>query len=193
MYTKTPCSLADAGRNAEVRSYGIIGGSLDDLDRLVKKLVATGKEMHFVCEAGACGYDVFRSLTEKGFDCAVCSPANVPKSPSDRIKTDPRDAITLARLHRAGEFTYVFVPRPDVEAMRDLTRCREDAKMNPASDAAATGRHATSSRFQVSKGQLYESIYLTGPLTRRCPRIRNKSFFRNTSMSLRKQPTVLSV
>lgn len=121
-------ALADAGRNAEVRNYGIIGGSLDDLDRLIKKLVATGKDLHFVYEAGPCGYDVFRFLTAKGLDCAVCSPAHVPKSPADRIKTDSRDAMMLARLHRAGELTYVFVPRADDEAMRDLTRCREDAK-----------------------------------------------------------------
>ena len=121
-------ALADAGRNSEVRNYGIIGGSLDDLDRLVKKLVATGKDLHFVYEAGPCGYDVFRFLTAKGLDCAVCSPAHVPKSPADRIKTDSRDAMMLARLHRAGELTYVFVPRADDEAMRDLTRCREDAK-----------------------------------------------------------------
>lgn len=120
-------ALADAGRNAEVRNYGIIGGSLDDLDRLVKKLVATGKELHFVYEAGPCGYDIFRSLTEMGFDCAVCSPAHIPKSPAERIKTDRRDAMMLARLHRAGELTYVFVPRADDEAMRDLTRAREDA------------------------------------------------------------------
>jgi len=119
-------ALADAGRNAEVRNYGIIGGTLDDVDRLIKKLSASGKELHFVYEAGPCGYDIFRFLTAKGFDCAVCSPAHVPKSPADRIKTDRRDAMMLARLHRAGELTYVFVPRADDEAMRDLTRSRED-------------------------------------------------------------------
>lgn len=81
-------ALADADRNAEVRNYGIIGGGLDDLDRLVKKLVAIGKELHYVYEAGPCGYDIFRSLTKMGFDCAVCSPAHVPKSPAERIKTD---------------------------------------------------------------------------------------------------------
>ena len=75
-------SLADAGRNAEVRNHGIIGGSLDDLDRLVKKLVSTDRELHFVYEAGPCGYDVFRSLTAKGLDCALCSPAHVPKRPA---------------------------------------------------------------------------------------------------------------
>lgn len=121
-------ALADAGRNGEVRHYGTIGGSLEDLDRLVKKLESSGKELHFVYEAGPCGYEIFRSLTEKGFDCAVCSPAHIPKSPASRVKTDRRDALMLARLHRAGELTYVFVPRADDEAMRDLTRAREDAK-----------------------------------------------------------------
>jgi transposase len=121
-------ALADAGRNAEVRHYGTIGGGLDDIDRLVKKLVSPTKELHFVYEAGPCGYDIFRSLTDKGFDCAVVSPAHIPKSPADRIKTDRRDAMMLARLHRAGELTYVFVPHTDDEAMRDLSRAREDAK-----------------------------------------------------------------
>jgi len=120
-------AIADDGRNAEVRYYGTIGGGLDDIDRLVKKLTISGKELHFVYEAGPCGYDIFRSLTEKGFDCAVCSPAHIPKSPANRIKTDRRDAVMLARLHRAGELTYVYVPRADDEAMRDLTRAREDA------------------------------------------------------------------
>lgn len=121
-------AIADAGRNAEVRNYGIIGGTLDELDRLVKKLSAPDKELHFVYEAGPCGYEIYRSLTLRGLECAVCSPAHVPVSPANRIKTDRRDAMMLARLHRAGELTYVFVPRADDEAMRDLTRCREDAK-----------------------------------------------------------------
>ncbi|TLM97294.1 IS110 family transposase, partial [bacterium] len=120
-------AIADAGRNSEVSNYGTIGGGLDDLDRFIKKLSAAGKEPRFVYEAGPCGYDIFRSLTDKGYDCAVVSPAHIPKSPADRVKTDRRDAMTLARLHRAGELTYVFVPREDDEAMRDLTRAREDA------------------------------------------------------------------
>lgn len=120
-------AIAEAGRNAEVRHYGSIGGTVEDLLRTVKK-ISSSRELHFVYEAGPCGYDIYRALIEKGFDCAVVSPAHIPKSPADRVKTDRRDAMTLARLHRAGELTYVFVPRPDDEAMRDLTRAREDAK-----------------------------------------------------------------
>lgn len=121
-------AIADAGRNAEVRHYGTVGGAVDDLLRVVKKIVTAGRDLRLVYEAGPCGYDIYRALTEKGFDCAVVSPAHIPKSPADRVKTDRRDAMTLARLHRAGELTYVFVPRPEDEAMRDLTRAREDAK-----------------------------------------------------------------
>lgn len=120
-------ALAEDGRKAEVRQYGVIGGGLDDVDRLVKKLSSQDKELHFVYEAGPCGYDLYRHLTKLGFDCAVVSSAHTPKSPADRIKTDGRDANTLARLHRSGELTYVFVPREDDEAMRDLSRAREDA------------------------------------------------------------------
>lgn len=121
-------AIADTGRNAEVRHYGTIGGTVDDLLKMVKKIASPSKELHFVYEAGPCGYEIVRALTEKGFDCAVVSPAHIPKRPADRVKTDRRDSMTLARLHRAGELTYVFVPRPDDEAMRDLSRAREDAK-----------------------------------------------------------------
>jgi transposase len=121
-------AIANAGRNAEIRHYGTIGGNVEDLLRTVKKIDSPSVDLHFVYEAGPCGYDIYRSLTEKGFDCAVVSPAHIPKKPADRVKTDRRDAISLARLHRAGELTYVFVPRPEDEAMRDLTRAREDAK-----------------------------------------------------------------
>lgn len=120
-------ALADEDRNGDVRYYGSIGGTLDDLDRVVKKLSSSSRELRFVYEAGSCGYDIFRSLTDKGYDCAVTSPGHISKKPSERIKTDRRDAMMLARLHRAGELTYVFVPRAEDEAMRDLTRAREDA------------------------------------------------------------------
>jgi transposase len=120
-------ALADGERNGDVRYYGAIGGTFDDLDRVIKKLASPSRELHFVYEAGPCGYDIFRSLTDKGYACAVASPSHIGKKPADRIKTDRRDATMLARLHRAGELTYVFVPRAEDEAMRDITRAREDA------------------------------------------------------------------
>lgn len=72
-------ALADAGREGEIRHYGAIDGDLDSFGRLLRKLVSTGKELHFGYEAGPCGYEIYRYLTAKGFDCAVvAAPAGDP-------------------------------------------------------------------------------------------------------------------
>jgi transposase len=121
-------AFAEAGRDGEVRSYGGIDGTLDALDKVIRKLVSKGCNLHFVYEAGPCGYDVYRHLTAQGFDCVVVAPSKIPRQSGNRIKNDRRDAQMLARLHRAGELTAVYVPFVEDEAMRDLTRAREDAK-----------------------------------------------------------------
>jgi transposase len=123
-------ALADRGRNGEVRRYGKIDGTLEALDKVVRKLLSNGAPLHFVYEAGPCGYEIYRHLTAKGHDCAVVAPSRVPKKSGDRIKNDRRDASTLARLDRAGELTPVYVPLAEDEAIRDLTRAREDAKLD---------------------------------------------------------------
>ena len=71
---------------------------------------------------------MYREITETGHDCHVVAPSLIPRKPGDRVKTDRRDAVSLARLHRAGELTAVWVPGRDQEAVRDLTRAREDMK-----------------------------------------------------------------
>ena len=121
-------AIAKRGRNGEVRSYGKIDGTLNALDKVVRKLVSKGDRLHFVYEAGPCGYGIHRHLTAKGYDCSVVAPSKVPKKSGDRIKNDRRDACMLARLDRAGELTPVYVPCAEDEAIRDLTRAREDAK-----------------------------------------------------------------
>lgn len=120
-------ALADSGRDGEVRSYGSIGGDLDSLNKVVRKLQSTGATLRFVYEAGPSGYEIYRSLTNQGFDCIVVAPSLIPKKSGDRIKNDRRDALNLARLHRAGELKAIYVPTETDEAMRDLTRAREDA------------------------------------------------------------------
>jgi transposase len=120
-------ALADAGRDGDVRFYGTIGGDLESLHKVVRKLQSTGSELRFIYEAGPCGYDIYRSLTKQGFDCIVVAPSKIPRKSGDRIKNDRRDALNLARLHRSGELTAVYVPAPEDEAMRDLSRGREDA------------------------------------------------------------------
>ena len=120
-------ALANGGREGDVRFYGSIGGDLESLQKVVRKLQSTSSILRFVYEAGPCGYDIYRSLTNQGFDCVVVAPSKIPRKSGDRIKNDRRDALNLARLHRSGELTPVYVPTSEDEAMRDLTRGREDA------------------------------------------------------------------
>jgi transposase len=120
-------AISDADRHGQPRIYGAINNDLDALDKFCRKMVATTSQLHFVYEAGPCGYGIYRHLTSKGFDCMVAAPSMIPKKSGDRIKNDHRDAKMLARLHRASELTAVYVPDGQDEAMRDLTRAREDA------------------------------------------------------------------
>lgn len=96
------------------------------LDRLHQEF--GGALLLFCYEAGPCGYGLYRWLTEAGHDCHVVAPSLIPKKAGERIKTDRRDALKLARLLRSGELTTVWVPDTDQEAMRDLTRARDDMK-----------------------------------------------------------------
>jgi len=123
-------AVADKGRNGEVRRYGRIDGNLEALDKAVRKLTSKGGRLHFVYEAGPCGYEIYRHLAAKGYDCAVVAPSRIPRKSGDRIKNDRRDAQMLARLDRAGELTPVHVPSAEDEAIRDLTQAREDAKID---------------------------------------------------------------
>lgn len=118
---------ANADRG-EAGYYGTIEHAPHAYLKLAKKLSKSGGEILFCYEAGPCGYEVYRQLTKAGYDCTVIAPSLIPKKSGDRIKTDRRDAVSLARLLRAGELTPICVPDKEQEAMRDLTRAREDMK-----------------------------------------------------------------
>ena len=120
-------AVAEGGLRGEVREYGRIANTAAALDRLMRKLGSTGVRLRFCYEAGPCGYGIQRHLSARGHDCVVVAPSLIPKRAGDRVKTDRRDAAGLARLHRAGELTAVWVPDAEHEAMRDLVRARLDA------------------------------------------------------------------
>jgi transposase len=117
-------ALAEAGKRNEVREYGKIANTPAAVKALVAKLARNGHELRFCYEAGPCGYGIQRQLTASKHDCIVVAPSLIPRRPGDRIKTDRRDAINLAKLHRAGELTPVWVPDEAHEAIRDLVRAR---------------------------------------------------------------------
>ena len=147
-------SLAEEGRDGEVRHYGVIPGDLEAVAKVVRALRAPTRRLRFVYEAGPCGFGIHRYLTAQGEDCVVVNPSSMPKRSGDRIKTDRRDGDALARLHRAGELTAIYIPTPEDEARRlegptSLDRTLSDAgrprKAKPtvatADRAGAEGLH----------------------------------------------------
>ena len=120
-------AIAEGGIGGEIREYGRIANTAAALDRLMRKLGGAGVGLRFCYEAGPCGYGIQRQLSAHGHECVVVAPSLIPKRAGDRVKTDRRDAASLARLHRAGELTAVWVPDVGHEAMRDLVRARLDA------------------------------------------------------------------
>lgn len=120
-------AIAEAGREGEVRFWGTLQNTAPALDGLCRRLAERHAHLEYVYEAGPCGYRVYRHLTARGIVCHVISPSHTPKKAADRIKNDTRDAITLARLLRAGELTSIWVPDELHEAMRDLVRARQVA------------------------------------------------------------------
>jgi transposase len=96
----------------------VIASDLDPLDKFVRALRAPDRHLHFVYEAGPCGFGIYRHLLRRGEDCMVVSPSMIPRRSRDRVKTDRRDSQMLARLHRARELRAIYVPDATDEAMR---------------------------------------------------------------------------
>jgi transposase len=121
-------AVADGDGAREVRFHGTVANTPEAVRRLVARLSGPGVALRFCHEAGACGYGVHRRLRRLGVDCMVVAPSMTPRRPGDRVKTDRRDAATLARLLRAGELAAVWVPDEEHEAVRDVVRARRQAK-----------------------------------------------------------------
>jgi transposase len=122
-------AVALAEPNGEVRSLGTIANREDSIRKFIRKL-GPAEELRACYEAGPTGFVLYWQLTQLGVDCAVVAPSLVPKKPGDRVKTDRRDALKLARSHRSGDLTAVWVPDEASEALRDLVRQREAAKQD---------------------------------------------------------------
>lgn len=122
-------SVAVCGRQ-EPEYLGEIGHTDKAVGKLIERLGRRfgGEAVLFVYEAGPCGYGLYRRIVASGHGCEVVAPSLIPRKPGERVKTDRRDAQALARLARSGELTAVWVPDAEQEAVRDLTRAREDMK-----------------------------------------------------------------
>jgi transposase len=120
------------------------------INKLIEKLKREQEEVRCVYEAGPCGYELYRKLRKAGIHCDVIAPSLTPQKPGDRVKTNRRDARNLARLYRAGELTVIDVPDEKQEALRDLTRAREDVRED------LTRRQHRLNRFLARQGCHYQ-------------------------------------
>ena len=150
--TTIAVAVAEGGRSGEVRQLGTFPNRADVLRKMVERLARPGGQLSFCYEAGPCGYGLHRFLRGLGHACAVVAPSLIPIKAGDRIKTNRRDAVTLARLHRAGELTDVWVPDAAHEAMRDLVRARATA----AKVLSKARQHL--SGFLLRHGKIYSGV-----------------------------------
>ncbi|MCU1227002.1 MAG: transposase family protein [Edaphobacter sp.] len=139
-------AVAIAESDGEVRSLGTIPNRLESIHKLIKKQ-GPAEKLRACYEAGPTGYVVYWQLAELGVKCDVVAPTLVPVKAGDRVKTDRRDAEKLARSHRSGDLTAVWVPDEGSEALRDLVRTREAAKQDQL-----RARHRLS-KFLLRSGQ----------------------------------------
>ncbi len=154
-------AIAEAGRLGEVRFFGEIDNTAEATAKLVKKLTAKYERLAFCYEAGPTGYGLYRQITDLGQECMVVAPSLIPKKPGDRVKTNRRDALGLAKQLRAGELTAVWVPDSRHEAMRELTRARgaavQDTRMKGQQVSAfllRLGRHYDPKKKTWTKAHL---------------------------------------
>jgi len=120
-------AIADASGD-QPRFYGEVANTPAALLKMMRAISPNGGVVSYCYEAGPCGYGNYRQISGSGHDYSVVAPSLIPTKVGGRVKTDRRDSENLARLHRVGELTPVWVPDLEQEAMRDLTRAREDMK-----------------------------------------------------------------
>jgi transposase len=136
---------------AEVIYRGTMGTRPCDIDQRVRKLPFKATPLVFVDAAGPCGYWLSRDLAQKGHVGWVVAPSLLPKKAGDRVKPDRRDAGQLARLMRAGDLTPVYLPTVEDDAMRELTRAREE-----------TLRDLKAAKFRLKAFLLRQDLRSTG-------------------------------
>src|SRR5678816_2097124 len=130
-------AIADPGREGEVRFFGEVDASDTSMRRVIQRIAAKFDRVDFCYEAGPTGYGLYRLIRLLGHECTVVAPSLIPRKPGDRVKTNRRDAVSLARLLRAGELTAVWVPDEGHEAMRDLVACQGGGGRDPTGPSPA--------------------------------------------------------
>jgi len=155
--SRNAVAIAEGGRGGEVRFLGEFPATEAAMRKLVAKLAAKYSRLTFCYEAGPTGYGLYRLIKSLGHECVVVAPSLIPKKPGERVKTNRRDALSLAKLLRAGELTAVWVPNERHEAVRDLSRARLAAKKD------LQGKRQQISSLMLRLGRCYPGKTTWGP------------------------------
>ena len=143
-------AVAEGGGSGEIRQIGVFENRPEILVKLAARLSKGGRRLSFCYEAGPCGYGLHRLLTGCGHDCVVVAPSLIPIKAGDRVKTDRRDAMMLAKPHRAGELTPIWIPDAAHEAMR--TWCAPERRRV----LSKARQHLQG--FLLRHGQIYQGV-----------------------------------
>jgi len=170
-------AIAEGGRGGEVRYLGEFPATEAGTHKLVGKFAAKYNKLTFCYEAGPTGYGLYRVIKSLGHECIVVAPSLTPRKPGERVKTNRRDAVSLARLSRAGELTAVWVPDERHEAMRDLSRARQAAKKD------LQGKRQQISSLMLRLGRCYPGKKTWGPA--------HMTWLRSQKLKQREQRTAL--
>ena len=155
--SRNAVAIAEGVRGGEVRFLGEFPATEAAMRKLIAKLAAKYDKLTFCYEAGPTGYGLHRLIKSLGHECIVVAPSLIPKKPGERVKTNRRDALSLAKLLRAGELTAVWVPNERHEAMRDLSRARLAAKKD------LQGKRQQISSLMLRLGRCYPGKTTWGP------------------------------
>lgn len=120
--------MGESTENGKAKITGEFLNTEAGVKKLLNKLNKLSEEYELkICyEAGPCGFALKRIFDSKEYNCNIIAPSLIPLASGNKIKTDKRDAMKLARLYRANELYFIEVPDEDKESVRDLIRCRED-------------------------------------------------------------------
>ena len=144
-------AYAQDGRTDPPTFVGSIGTRQADVDKCIRRLRTKASQLVLAYEAGPCGYVLHRYLTGKGLECRVVAPSLIPKRPGDKVKNDRRDAVEIARLLRSGDLMSIYVPRVEDEAIRDLCRARDAARI-----------HLKAAKMRLKSFLLRQGLHYTG-------------------------------
>jgi len=127
---KETIAVAIAEDGSEPQLHSTIANRPEAVRKLVREVGGQGAKLVAAYEAGPTGYAVHRQLVQLGVDSRVVAPSLIPRAAGDRVKTDRRDALRLARLLRSGDLVPIWIPDHEHEALRDLVRTRADARVD---------------------------------------------------------------